>query len=124
MRLFLFDRGFFFGGLRFMREAILSPKFQMSSTNVLVVDDDNAVCRIASWMLSREQYQVQTANLSPMLSEPSNGSVLMSTCWTTNCRTVQDSMLRADSVERERSSDHSYVGMGRKFRRIESGEGD
>ena len=32
----------------------------MSIPNVLVVDDDNAVCRIVRWMLSKEPYQVQT----------------------------------------------------------------
>jgi DNA-binding NtrC family response regulator len=32
----------------------------MSISNVLVVDDDNAVCRIVRWMLSKEPYQVQT----------------------------------------------------------------
>src|ERR1700686_481664 len=31
----------------------------MSSTNVLVVDDDVAICRILNRMLSDEQYQVQ-----------------------------------------------------------------
>ena len=44
-----------------MGEAIISPKFQMSSTNVLVVDDDPAICRIIGRMLSDEQYQVQTS---------------------------------------------------------------
>jgi two-component system, NtrC family, response regulator HydG len=43
-----------------MGEAILSPKFQISSTNVLVVDDP-AICRIVERMLSDEQYQVQTS---------------------------------------------------------------
>ena len=33
----------------------------MSISNVLVVDDDNAVCRIVQRMLSDEQYQVQTS---------------------------------------------------------------
>ena len=32
-----------------------------SGKNVLVVDDDNAVCRIVQSMLSNEQYQVQTS---------------------------------------------------------------
>jgi DNA-binding NtrC family response regulator len=32
-----------------------------SGHNVLVVDDDNAVCRIVQRMLSDEQYQVQTS---------------------------------------------------------------
>ena len=32
----------------------------MTISNVLVVDDDNAVCRIVRWMLSKEPYQVQT----------------------------------------------------------------
>jgi DNA-binding NtrC family response regulator len=40
-------------------ESALSPK--SSVNHILVVDDDNAVCRIARWMLSREQYQVQTS---------------------------------------------------------------
>jgi DNA-binding NtrC family response regulator len=34
----------------------------MRVTNVLVVDDDMAVCRIVQRMLSEEQYEVQTAN--------------------------------------------------------------
>ena len=33
----------------------------MSISNVLVVDDDNAVCQIVQRMLSDEQYQVQTS---------------------------------------------------------------
>src|ERR1700722_13083608 len=40
-------------------ESVLSPK--SSGNNVLVVDDDNAVCRIVQRMLSDEQYQVQTS---------------------------------------------------------------
>jgi DNA-binding NtrC family response regulator len=32
----------------------------MSITTVLVVDDDNDVCQISRWMLSKEQYQIQT----------------------------------------------------------------
>ena len=32
-----------------------------SGNNVLVVDDDHAVCRIVQLMLSNEQYQVQTS---------------------------------------------------------------
>jgi DNA-binding NtrC family response regulator len=44
-----------------MGEAILSPKFQIGSTNVLVVDDDPAICRIIGRMLSDEQYQAQTS---------------------------------------------------------------
>ena len=40
-------------------ESILPPKSGGSS--VLVVDDDNAVCRIVQRMLSDEQYQVQTS---------------------------------------------------------------
>jgi two-component system response regulator HydG len=40
-------------------ESVLSPK--SSGNNVLVVDDDNAVCRIVERMLSHEQYQVQTS---------------------------------------------------------------
>jgi DNA-binding NtrC family response regulator len=39
-------------------EAVLSPKSTVH--HVLVVDDDNAVCRIVQRMLSDEQYQVQT----------------------------------------------------------------
>jgi DNA-binding NtrC family response regulator len=38
---------------------VLSPK--SSGNNVLIVDDDNAVCRIVQRMLSDEQYQVQTS---------------------------------------------------------------
>jgi DNA-binding NtrC family response regulator len=40
-------------------ESALSPK--SIGNNVLVVDDDNAVCRIVQRMLSDEQYQVQTS---------------------------------------------------------------
>src|SRR5580692_7451811 len=40
-------------------ESVLSPK--SNGHNVLVVDDDNAVCRIVERMLSHEQYQVQTS---------------------------------------------------------------
>jgi two-component system, NtrC family, response regulator HydG len=32
----------------------------MSISSVLVIDDDNDVCRIVRWMLSKEQYRVQT----------------------------------------------------------------
>jgi DNA-binding NtrC family response regulator len=40
-------------------ELVRSPK--SSGNNVLVVDDDNAVCRIVERMLSHEPYQVQTS---------------------------------------------------------------
>jgi DNA-binding NtrC family response regulator len=40
-------------------QSALSPK--SSGNNVLVVDDDHAVCRIVQLMLSNEQYQVQTS---------------------------------------------------------------
>ena len=40
-------------------ESVLSLK--SSGNDVLVVDDDNAVCRIVQRMLSDEQYQVQTS---------------------------------------------------------------
>ncbi len=40
-------------------ESVLSPK--SSGNNVLLVDDDNALCRIVQRMLSDEQYQVQTS---------------------------------------------------------------
>jgi DNA-binding NtrC family response regulator len=40
-------------------EPVLSPK--SSCNNVLVVDDDNAVCRIVQRMLSDQHYQVQTS---------------------------------------------------------------
>jgi two-component system response regulator HydG len=40
-------------------EPLLSPK--SSGNKVLVVDDDNAVCRIVERMLSDEKYQVQTS---------------------------------------------------------------
>lgn len=40
-------------------ESVESPK--SSDTNVLVVDDDNAVCRIVQRMLSDQHYQVQTS---------------------------------------------------------------
>jgi two-component system, NtrC family, response regulator HydG len=45
----------------FMEESVHSDraKYQMNNTNVLVVDDDIAVCRILHHMLSKEQYQVQ-----------------------------------------------------------------
>jgi CheY-like chemotaxis protein len=41
------------------KESVLSPK--SSGNNVLVVDDDNAVCRIVERMLSDEQYQAKTS---------------------------------------------------------------
>src|ERR1700722_18475106 len=41
------------------KESVRSPK--SSGNSVLVVDDDNAVCRIVERMLSHEQYQVQTS---------------------------------------------------------------
>ena len=40
-------------------ESVQSPK--SSGNNVLVVDDDNAVCRIVQRMLSDQHYQVQTS---------------------------------------------------------------
>ena len=40
-------------------KSVLSPKSR--GNNVLVVDDDHAVCRIVQRMLSDEQYQVQTS---------------------------------------------------------------
>jgi DNA-binding NtrC family response regulator len=40
-------------------ESALLPK--SAGNNVLVVDDDNAICRIVQLMLSDEQYQVQTS---------------------------------------------------------------
>jgi DNA-binding NtrC family response regulator len=40
-------------------KSVVSPK--SSGKNVLVVDDDNSVCRIVQRMLSEEQYQVQTS---------------------------------------------------------------
>jgi two-component system response regulator HydG len=40
-------------------QSVVSPK--SSGNNVLVVDDDTAVCRIVQRMLSDEQYQVQTS---------------------------------------------------------------
>ena len=40
-------------------KSVLSPK--SSGDNVLVVDDDNAVCQIIQRMLSYEKYQVQTS---------------------------------------------------------------
>ena len=42
-------------------ESVLSPKSIGNHVLVLVVDDDNAVCRIVQRMLSDEQYQVQTS---------------------------------------------------------------
>jgi DNA-binding NtrC family response regulator len=55
------------GILTRLREKFASPAAQMvlkpksSGNNVLVVDDDNAICRIVERMLSGEQYQVQTS---------------------------------------------------------------
>jgi DNA-binding NtrC family response regulator len=40
-------------------ESVPPPK--SSGTNVLVVDDDNALCRIVQRMLSDQHYQVQTS---------------------------------------------------------------
>src|ERR1700676_1925238 len=39
-----------------------NSKFQMSIANILVVDDDIAVCRIVHRMLSEDQYEVQAAH--------------------------------------------------------------
>jgi DNA-binding NtrC family response regulator len=44
-----------------MTETVLSPKRQFSNSNVLVVDDDIALCRILHRMLADEQYIVETA---------------------------------------------------------------
>ena len=51
----------------------------MSIAEVLVVDDDPAMCRILQHMLSGGQYNIQTSDLLPKLSQPSNKSLLMST---------------------------------------------
>jgi DNA-binding NtrC family response regulator len=48
-----------FASTTLLIKPVLSPK--SSGKNVLVVDDDNAVCRIVQRMLSDEQYQVQTS---------------------------------------------------------------
>src|SRR5580693_8283667 len=48
-----------FASTTLLIKPVLSPK--SSGKNVLVVDDDNAVCRIVERMLSHEQYQVQTS---------------------------------------------------------------
>ena len=48
-----------FASTTLLIKPVLSPK--SSGKNVLVVDDDNAVCRIVQRMLSEEQYQVQTS---------------------------------------------------------------
>jgi two-component system response regulator HydG len=42
-----------------LKESVMSPKSR--GNKVLVVDDDNGVCRIVERMLSDEQYQVQTS---------------------------------------------------------------
>jgi DNA-binding NtrC family response regulator len=48
-----------FASTAVQKESVLSPK--SSGNNVLVVDDDNAVCRIVERMLSDEQYQVKSS---------------------------------------------------------------
>ena len=48
-----------FGSSAQTDESVQSPK--SSDTNVLVVDDDNAVCRIVQRMFSDQHYQVQTS---------------------------------------------------------------
>jgi len=48
-----------FASTTLLIKPVLSPK--SSGKNVLVVDDDNAVCQIVQRMLSDEQYQVQTS---------------------------------------------------------------
>jgi DNA-binding NtrC family response regulator len=53
----------------------------MSMTNVLVVDDDIAICRIVHRMLSEEHYNVQTSQsvadaLGTIEAEPFNVYVL------------------------------------------------
>src|ERR1700731_2332645 len=48
-----------FASTTLLIKPVLSPK--SNGKNVLVVDDDNAVCQILQRMLSDEQYQVQTS---------------------------------------------------------------
>src|SRR3984893_14760757 len=48
-----------FASTTLLIKPVLSPK--SNGKNVLVVDDDNAVCRIVQRMLSDDQYQVQTS---------------------------------------------------------------
>ena len=48
-----------FASTTLLIKPVLSPK--SNGKNVLVVDDDNAVCQIVQRMLSDEQYQVQTS---------------------------------------------------------------
>jgi CheY-like chemotaxis protein len=91
-------------------ESALSPK--STGNHVLVVDDDNAVCRIVQRMLSDEQYQVQTSQsvadaLRAIEQKPFDAYVMdykLPGRFGTRCR-------GADSVERERSSNHSYLGL-------------
>ena len=74
-------------------QSALPPK--SSGNNVLVVDDDKAICRIVQFMLSDEQYQVQTsqsvADAYRAIEEKPFDAYLL----TTNCRTVPDSMSRS-----------------------------
>src|ERR1700730_3277283 len=74
-------------------ESALPPK--SSGNNVLVVDDDKAIGRIVQFMLSDEQYQVQTsqsvADAYRAIEEKPFDAYLL----TTNCRTVPDSMSRS-----------------------------
>ena len=48
-----------FASTTLLIKPVLSPK--SNGKNVLVVDDDHAVCQIVQRMLSDEQYQVQTS---------------------------------------------------------------
>src|ERR1700724_534655 len=46
---------------RLLENSFRSPKSKMSITEILVVDDDVAVCQIVHRMLSNEQCKVQTS---------------------------------------------------------------
>jgi CheY-like chemotaxis protein len=84
----------------------------MSIPNVLVVDDDIAVCQILHRMLSDEQYKVQTSHsvadaLGAIEQKPFDVYVMdynLPDGYRTRCR-------GPDSVKRKSSSNHSSLGL-------------
>ena len=77
-------------------------RFWRSISNVLVVDDDNAVCRIVRWMLSNEPYQVQTgqsvADAFQAIDQKPSGVVGRSDC--RMCRKNSEIELRGGPLRR------------------------
>jgi CheY-like chemotaxis protein len=71
----------------------------MNISQVLVVDDDEAFCRIVDQMLSGDEYEVRATTLSPPLSNSSNKSLSTFMSWTTNYRMAADLMSRGGSAK-------------------------